>query len=40
LTEAGERLLAHARPAVDLLTAGLEAASSLGGQISGRLRID
>jgi DNA-binding transcriptional LysR family regulator len=40
LTEAGERLLAHARPAVDMLTAGLEAASGLGGQISGRLRIN
>src|SRR4249920_3180449 len=33
LTEAGERLLAHARPAIDMLTAGLEAASGLGGQI-------
>ncbi len=40
LTEAGERLLAHARPAVDMLTAGLEAASNLGGQISGRLRVN
>src|SRR5690349_10968309 len=40
LTEAGERLLAYARPAVDMLTAGLEAASGLGGQISGRLRIN
>ena len=40
LTEAGERLFAHARPAVDMLTAGLEAASGLGGQISGRLRIN
>jgi DNA-binding transcriptional LysR family regulator len=40
LTEAGERLLAHARPAVDMLTAGLEAASGLGGKISGRLRIN
>ena len=40
LTEAGERLLAHARPAVDMLTAGMEAASGLGGQISGRLRIN
>ena len=28
LTEAGERLLAHARPAVDMLTAGLDAARS------------
>jgi DNA-binding transcriptional LysR family regulator len=40
LTEAGERLLAYARPAVEMLTAGLEAASGLGGQISGRLRIN
>ena len=40
LTQAGERLLAHARPAVDMLTAGLEAASGLGGRISGRLRIN
>src|ERR1700692_631612 len=35
LTEAGERLLAHARPAVDMLTAGLEAASGLGGGVRG-----
>ena len=40
LTEAGERLLADVRPAVDMLTAGLEAASGLGGKISGRLRIN
>lgn len=40
LTEAGERLLVYARPAVEMLTAGLEAASSLGNQISGRLRIN
>jgi DNA-binding transcriptional LysR family regulator len=40
LTEAGERLLAYARPAVDMLTAGLEAASGLGSQVSGRLRIN
>ncbi|GAB2563077.1 LysR family transcriptional regulator [Dyella jejuensis] len=40
LTEAGERLLAHARPAVDMLTAGLDAASGLGGEITGRLRIN
>src|ERR1700675_5070846 len=31
LTEAGDRLLAHARPAVEMLTAGLDAASGLGG---------
>ena len=40
LTEAGERLLGYARPAVEMLTAGLEAAGSLGSQISGRLRIN
>ena len=40
LTEAGQRLLAHVRPAVDMLTAGLAAASGIGGEISGRLRIN
>jgi DNA-binding transcriptional LysR family regulator len=40
LTEAGEQLLAHVRPAVEMLTAGMEAASGLGGQISGRLRVN
>jgi DNA-binding transcriptional LysR family regulator len=40
LTEAGERLLSHARPAVAMLTAGLDAAGGLGGEISGRLRIN
>jgi DNA-binding transcriptional LysR family regulator len=40
LTEAGQRLLTHVRPAVDMLTAGLDAASGLGGEISGRLRIN
>ena len=40
LTEAGERLLAHVRPALDLMTTGLDAAASLGGKVSGRLRIN
>src|ERR1700704_2754678 len=40
LTEAGERLLAHARPAVDMLSLGLDAAASLGDDVSGRLRIN
>lgn len=40
LTEAGERLLAHARPAVEMLTAGLDAASDLGGEVTGRLRVN
>lgn len=39
LSEAGERLLAHARPALELLSNGLSAASHLGGAVSGRLRI-
>jgi DNA-binding transcriptional LysR family regulator len=34
ITEAGERLLADVRPAVDMLTAGLEAASGFGGNVS------
>lgn len=40
LTEAGERLLAHARPAVEMLTEGIDAASGLGGETRGRLRIN
>lgn len=40
LTEAGETLLAHARPAVEMLSAGLDAARDLGGEVSGRLRIN
>jgi DNA-binding transcriptional LysR family regulator len=40
LTEAGERLLTHVRPAMELLTTGLDAAASLGGKVSGRLRIN
>ena len=40
LTEAGERLLAHTRPAVDMLTAGLDAASGFGGEVTGRLRLN
>jgi DNA-binding transcriptional LysR family regulator len=39
LTEAGERLLLHARPAIDMLSVGLDAAAGLGGDVSGRLRI-
>jgi DNA-binding transcriptional LysR family regulator len=39
LTEAGERLLQHARPAIDMLSLGLDAAAGLGSDISGRLRI-
>jgi DNA-binding transcriptional LysR family regulator len=40
LTEAGERLMTHARPAVEMLKAGLDAASGIGGEISGKLRIN
>lgn len=40
LTEAGEKLLAHARPAADLFQAGLDAARDLGEQPSGHLRIN
>lgn len=40
LTEAGVRLLSHARPAMEMLTAGLAAASDLGAEIGGRLRIN
>lgn len=40
LTEAGERLLARARPAVEMLSEGLDAASGLSGEIRGRLRIN
>jgi DNA-binding transcriptional LysR family regulator len=40
LTEAGERLLEHARPAVAMVNAGLDAAAGLGGAPRGRLRIN
>jgi DNA-binding transcriptional LysR family regulator len=39
LTEAGQQLLAHARPAADMFQAGLDAARDLGEQPSGHLRI-
>ncbi len=40
LTEAGERFLAHARPAMGGLREAIEAARSLGGEPSGLLRIN
>jgi DNA-binding transcriptional LysR family regulator len=40
LTEAGQQLLAHARPAADMFEAGLQAARDLGDQPSGQLRIN
>lgn len=39
LTEAGEQLLLYAKPAVEMLSLGLDAARGLGGEVSGRLRI-
>src|ERR1700679_3130927 len=39
LTEAGERLLLHARPAIDMLSVGLDAAAGLAGEVRGHLRI-
>jgi DNA-binding transcriptional LysR family regulator len=40
LTEAGERLLTHAQPALEMLSAGIDAARGVGERISGRLRIN
>ena len=40
LTEAGERLLAQAAPAVDSVAAAIDAAASLGDEPSGLLRIN
>lgn len=40
LTEAGQQLLAHAKPAADMFQAGLDAARDLGEQPSGHLRIN
>jgi DNA-binding transcriptional LysR family regulator len=40
LTEAGEQLLVHARPAAEMLQAGLDAARDLGERPSGLLRIN
>jgi DNA-binding transcriptional LysR family regulator len=40
LSEAGEQLLMHARPALEMLATGLNAASHLGDAVSGRLRIN
>src|SRR5258708_39573893 len=40
VTEAGERLFAHARPAVDMLTAGLGGGRRLGGAVRRRPRIN
>lgn len=39
LTEAGERFVDHARPAVDRLMLGFEAAQALGAEVTGLLRI-
>lgn len=40
LTEAGQRLLGHVRPAVDMLTTGFESTVALKGEASGLLRIN
>ena len=40
LTEAGQKLLAHAKPAADMFQAGVNAARDLGEQPSGHLRIN
>ena len=40
LTEAGQRLLAHARPAADMLSAGIDAAGGLGNGVRGKLRFN
>jgi DNA-binding transcriptional LysR family regulator len=40
LTEAGQRLLSHVRPAVDMLGSGLDAAMSMGRDVSGVLRLN
>jgi len=39
LTEAGERFVDHARPALDRLMLGFEAAQALGAEVTGLLRI-
>jgi DNA-binding transcriptional LysR family regulator len=39
LTDAGERLLSHARPSLNMLEAGIAAASDKSGEARGRLRI-
>lgn len=40
LTEAGQQLLAHAKPAADMFQAGLDAARALGEELRGHLRIN
>lgn len=40
LTEAGQQLLTHAKPAADMFQAGIDAARDLGEQPSGHLRIN
>jgi DNA-binding transcriptional LysR family regulator len=39
LTEAGERLLSHTRPAIEMLSSGIAEAANLGSVVSGKLRI-
>lgn len=40
LTEAGQRLIAHVRPAVDMLATGIESTVALKSEVSGLLRIN
>jgi DNA-binding transcriptional LysR family regulator len=40
LTEAGERFLEHARPAIERLLVGFEAAQALGADVTGLLRLN
>lgn len=39
LTQAGEQLLSHTRPAIEMLNAGFAEAANLGSVVSGKLRI-
>jgi len=39
LTQAGEHLLNHTRPAIEMLSAGIAEAAKLGSAVSGKLRI-
>jgi DNA-binding transcriptional LysR family regulator len=40
LTDAGQRLLAHARPSLEMLRAGIAAATGMRGEVRERLRVN
>jgi DNA-binding transcriptional LysR family regulator len=40
LTQAGERFLEHARPAIERLSVGFEAAQAMGAEVTGLLRLN